>query len=208
MFALLAQSETVEESVSTIERTVGYFSQGGVFMVVLLVCSLVSVAIMIWKTRALSTPRVLPVELESSLLKGDIKLSTLKSSYQEDPSVLSRLCRLVEQKPTADLVEAAARRELTRLRSGLNILEVIITIAPLLGLLGTASGLVTVFSDFGGDGDNKAIAKGIAMALSTTIAGLAVAVPSVIAFSYFNRRLETFAARLELVLSQLCLNLK
>lgn len=208
MFHLLAQAEAAEESVGTLDKTLGYFSQGGIFMIILLICSLVSVAIMIWKTRALGTNRVLPGDLEASLLKGDIKLTALKSHYQDDPSVLARLCRLVEQKPTADLVEAAARRELTRLRSGLNILEVIITIAPLLGLLGTASGLVTVFSDFGGDGDNKAIAKGIAMALSTTIAGLAVAVPSVIAFSYFNRRLETFAARLELVLSQLCLNLK
>lgn len=209
MFQLLLESATESaEAGMSVAQSVQYFSQGGVFMIVLLACSLVSVGIMIWKARSLNAKRVLPSDLEARLLKGDIKLGELKPLFQDDPSVLSRLCRLVEQKPTADLVEAAARRELTRLRSGLNILEVIITIAPLLGLLGTASGLVTVFNDFGSQEDNTAIAKGIAMALSTTITGLAVAVPSVIAYSLYNRRLETYAARLELVLSQLCLTLK
>lgn len=206
-FQLIAQTETAEPTGNAIQQTLDYFSQGGIFMLILLGCSLVSVAIMIWKSLSLKSSRIIPSELESSLLAGE-SLPSLRQHFTNDDSVLSRLCRLVEKKPTADLVEAAAGRELTRLYSGINILEVIITIAPLLGLLGTASGLVTVFSDFGGDGDNKAIAKGIAMALSTTIAGLAVAVPSVIAYSYFNRRLETIAARLELVLSQLSLSLK
>jgi len=185
-----------------------YFAQGGVFMFVILGCSLVSVAIMIWKALALQEARIIPVRLETAILGGQESLFSLKPQYESHRSTLARLCRLIEQNPTEDLVEAAAKKELTRLSSGLNILEVIITISPLLGLLGTASGLVTVFSDFGGESDNSAIAKGIAMALSTTIAGLAVAVPSVIAYSYFNRRLETFAARLELILSQLCTNLK
>ena len=208
MFVTLAQLNLATDSISSLEKTVNYFSQGGIFMIILLICSVISVAIMIWKSRSLTSQRVIPSDLESHILKGENKLSELKDSYRGGGSVLAKLCRLVEQKPTADLVEAAARKDLSKLRSGLNILEVIITIAPLLGLLGTASGLVTVFNDFGAEEDNRAIAKGIAMALSTTIAGLAVAVPSVIAYSYFNRRLETFAARLELVLSQLCLNLK
>ncbi len=185
-----------------------YFSQGGIFMAILLVCSIVSVAIMIWKVQALGAHRIIPSELEPKILAGTVALDQLRGEYHDGNSVLARLCRLIEQKPTEDLVEAAARKELTRLRAGMNILEVIITIAPLLGLLGTASGLVTVFNDVGASEDHSGIAKGIAMALSTTIAGLAVAVPSVIAYSYFNRRLETFTARLELLLSQLCTNLK
>ncbi len=208
MFITLADLESVTDPTNSLEKTVNYFSQGGFFMLILLICSVISVAIMIWKARSLTSQRVIPNNLESHILKGENKLSELKESYQGGGSVLAKLCRLVEQEPTADLVEAAARKDLSKLRSGLNILEVIITITPLLGLLGTASGLVTVFDEFGTEEDNTAIAKGIAMALSTTIAGLAVAVPSVIAYSYFNRRLETFAARLELVLSQLCLNLK
>jgi len=158
-----------------------YFSKGGIFIYVILACSFVSVAVMIWKALALQQGRVIPIKLENTILGETNSIEELSPMYESDPSSLGRLCRLVAH---------------------------IITIAPLLGLLGTVSGLVTVFGDFGGNADNGAIAKGIAQALSTTIAGLAVAVPSVIAYSYFNRRLETFAARLELILSQLCSNLK
>ena len=207
LLTLLAQTSN-DSAGSAVGEALQYISQGGVFMAVLFICSLISIATMIWKARALSRNRVLPAELEARILKGDIKVETLKELYDDNASVLARLCSLVEKKPTEDLVEAVARRELTKLSSGINILEVIITIAPLLGLLGTASGLVTVFSDFGSEEDNTAIARGIAMALSTTITGLAVAVPSVVAHSYFNRKLETFTVRLELVLSQLILNLK
>jgi len=207
MFSLLSNASS-DSAKSAVGEAIQYISQGGIFMAILFICSLVSVATMIWKARALRLARVLPVDLEARILKGDIKVETLKEYYDNNASVLARLCSLVEKKPTEDLVEAVARRELTKLSSGINILEVIITIAPLLGLLGTASGLVTVFSGFGDAEDNTAIAKGIALALSTTITGLAVAVPSVIAHSYFSRKLETYGVRLELVLSQLILNLK
>ena len=186
----------------------GYFAQGGIFIYIIIACSLVSVAIMIWKALVLQEKRIIPTKLEMAILGGEENISSLEPVFRNDNSVLSRLCRLIAQNPAEDLVEAAASKELNRLRGGLNIIEVIITIAPLLGLLGTVSGLVTVFGDFGGEQNNSEIAKGIAQALSTTIAGLAVAVPSVIAFSYFNRTLETYAARLELVLSQLCSSLR
>lgn len=185
-----------------------YFSQGGIFIYIILGCSVLSVAVMIWKALALQQNRIIPTKIENAVLAGTQSIEELRPMYDADQSSLSRLCRLIAQSPSEDLVEAAARKELNRLRAGLNIIEIIITIAPLLGLLGTVSGLVTVFGDFGGNADNGAIAKGIAQALSTTIAGLAVAVPSVIAYSYFNRRLDTYAARLELILSQLCSSLK
>ena len=79
----------------------------------------------------------------------------------------------------------------------------VITIAPLLGLLGTASGLVSVFSGLDGKGtDHIVLAQGISEALYTTIGGLAVAVPAVIAQSHFTRKIETMAAELELTLSR------
>ena len=69
----------------------------------------------------------------------------------------------------------------------------------------TASGLVVVFGnsgDLGESADHAKIASGIARALGTTIAGLVVAVPSVVAHSYFNRKIETMAARLEVLLGR------
>ncbi len=82
------------------------------------------------------------------------------------------------------------------------VLEVVITIAPLLGLLGTASGLVLVFANVGQGADAARVGQGIAMALNTTVAGLAVAVPTVIAHSHFNRKIEMMSARLEVLMGK------
>ena len=68
-----------------------------------------------------------------------------------------------------------------------------------LGLLGAVSGLVKVFGAFGdsaAQSDPHVIAKGISEALSTTIVGLAIAIPSLIAYSYFTKRVETMAAEM------------
>jgi biopolymer transport protein ExbB len=70
-------------------------------------------------------------------------------------------------------------------------------------LLGTASGLVVIFGnteDLTSGVNNAKIGAGIARALGTTIAGLVVAVPSVVAHSYFTRKIETMSARLEVLL--------
>ena len=96
-------------------------------------------------------------------------------------------------KPRSEIthaVESAAREETLHLHAGIAVLDTVITIAPLLGLLGTASGLVLIFQGLGDNSDHLAIARGIAEALTTTIFGLAIAVPCVIAHGYFVRRIE------------------
>ena len=89
------------------------------------------------------------------------------------------------------------------LHAGIGVLDTVITIAPLLGLLGTASGLVLIFQGLGDNSDHLAIARGIAEALTTTIFGLAIAVPCVVAHGYFIRRIEMLTARLESLLASL-----
>jgi biopolymer transport protein ExbB len=86
------------------------------------------------------------------------------------------------------------------MESGMAMLEMTTGVAPLLGLLGTLSGLVGVFANLGGGaggGDPVAVARGIAEALNTTIVGLAVAAPSLIAHNYFQRKIETMAVGME-----------
>jgi biopolymer transport protein ExbB len=105
-----------------------------------------------------------------------------------------------------EAVQTRARREIVRLESGLFILEVIVGISPLLGLLGAVSGLISVFAAFGADSgaqDPHGIAKGISEALSTTIVGLAIAIPSLIAYSYFSKKIETMAAEMESLVGDL-----
>lgn len=81
-------------------------------------------------------------------------------------------------------------------RSGLALISIITNIAPMLGILGTAWGLVDIFGVFGSAEAQAGIAMGISKALYTTIFGLAIAVPGVIAGTCFERRLENRAARI------------
>jgi biopolymer transport protein ExbB len=79
-------------------------------------------------------------------------------------------------------------------------------ITPLLGLLGAVSGLVKVFGAFGeaaGQSDPHTIAAGISEALSTTVVGLAIAIPCLVAYSCFTRKVETIASELESLVSLL-----
>jgi biopolymer transport protein ExbB len=85
----------------------------------------------------------------------------------------------------------------------MTVIDVVIAVAPLLGLLGTASGLVVVFSGLEAEADRVTIALGIGRALKTTIVGLAIAVPAIIAHGFFQRRIDTLAARLEVLLTKL-----
>jgi biopolymer transport protein ExbB len=86
----------------------------------------------------------------------------------------------------------AAERELARYDRGLSTLDTIITLAPLLGLLGTVTGMMGSFNMLGGSelGSPTAITGGIAEALIATAFGLGVAITALIPFNYLNARLE------------------
>lgn len=91
-------------------------------------------------------------------------------------------------------------------RAGMTTISVISNIAPMLGILGTAWGLVDIFGVFGTPGAEQGIALGISKALYTTIFGLAIAVPGIIATACFERRLERRAAIINKLFSTLLAN--
>jgi biopolymer transport protein ExbB len=142
-------------------------------------------------------------------LSGTAEEKKLLKVFERGETPLARLAGVAirhRYKPQADIVravEGAARVEALRLHAGIGLLDIIITVAPLLGLLGTASGLVTIFKEFGDNADHTAIARGIAEALTTTIFGLAVAVPCVVAHGCFTRKVDWLTARLETLLADL-----
>lgn len=121
-----------------------------------------------------------------------------------EPQQHSALSTLLLQLKSADLsapeteknTEAALRRIIDSGRAGLAIISMIINIAPMLGILGTAWGLVDIFGVFGSPDAQSGIALGISKALYTTIFGLAIAVPGIMAHIWFERRLERRAARI------------
>ena len=79
------------------------------------------------------------------------------------------------------------------------MLEIIIGIAPLLGLVGTILGMMSVFGDVGQSGLNDAakLAQGISLILRATLMGLLIAIPSLIFWSYYTKKIETFAVEME-----------
>lgn len=192
---------------------IDFVTTGGPFMIAIILCSVVALAVIVMKLMTLKRGQIVPEKLSNDVERFDEylendNLEELEAAFRNGDTALARLCSVAvrnagrSQVEVQEAVQSSAREEVVKLNGGLPVLEVVITIAPLLGLLGTASGLVIVFRDFGADADYSQLSKGIARALSTTIAGLAVAIPAVIAHSYFSRQIETMAARLEVVLSK------
>lgn len=99
----------------------------------------------------------------------------------------------------ANLMEATAMKEKLKLEKYLNILGTMGNIAPFIGLLGTVVGIIRAFHDLSvsGSGGPSVVAAGIAEALITTAAGLVVAIPSVVAYNYFLRRIGTIMSEIE-----------
>ena len=111
-------------------------------------------------------------------------------------SVLHFICNTPASPALEQQVEARLRCIIDRQRAGMSTISIITTIAPMLGILGTAWGLVDIFGVFGDPDAKEGIAMGISKALYTTIFGLAIAVPGTIALSCFERALERRAARI------------
>lgn len=104
--------------------------------------------------------------------------------------------------------ERVARRTLSEARDGLRVLEVISTIAPLLGLLGTVLGMIGAFQALqtsGAQADASVLAGGIWEALLTTAAGMAVAIPAALALAWFEAVIDRVASDLEDLLARVFL---
>ena len=129
-----------------------------------------------------------------------------------DPSSLARIVRVAlahlrwPRSENVEAVQTRARYEMVRLERGLVVLEVIIGIAPLIGLIGTVSGLVHVFASLGlsaAAADAKRIALGISEALNCTVFGLGIAVPSLVGFVYFSKKVEVLSVEMESLVTDL-----
>ena len=191
-----------------------FFVHGGVFMWPLLVCSVVAVMTIILRTVALREKNVIPLVVESELerLVPGGNPERLARVVHHDPSSLARIVRVALAHlrwPRADNVEAVqtrARHEMVQLERGLVVLEVITGIAPLIGLIGTVSGLIQVFASLGlstGAADAKRIALGISEALTCTLFGLGIAVPALVGFVYFSKKVEVMSVEMESLVTDL-----
>jgi len=197
-----------------LQEVIGFFQRGGLFMYPLLACSIVAVTTIILRAIALREKNVMPLVIESEIerLMPGGSADRLARIVEYDNSSLARIVRVALQhlrSPRSENVEAVqtrARHEMVILEKGLIVLEVIVGIAPLLGLIGAVSGLVHVFSHLGlssGASDTRQIALGIAEALNATVFGLSIAVPTLVAFSYFSKKVEVMSVEMETLVVEL-----
>ncbi len=182
-------------------------------MLPILVCSILALAIILERSWALRQSQVMPdgllaqvrAWLQQDALDGD-RLDALRNSSQLGRVLAAGLSlhqQTLEERKTA--VEDAGRRGAVELERFLAALGTIAMISPLLGLLGTVWGLIVVFDQImtTGLGQPSDLAGGIAQALITTAAGLAVAIPAVIFHRFFQRKVAVLVSQMESVAHQL-----
>lgn len=180
---------------------------------VLVLSSVVSLTFIIERGLALRWRKVIPPDVEVAVENcfAPDDAPGLRRVCAAHPSALSTLVTTAmdhleaPMEETKDAIETRARHEITRLERGLVVLEIATGIAPLMGLVGTIYGLIKLFNALGDKGltDDSAFASGIAVALNATMLGLLVAIPSLIAWSYYSRRVETFAVEMETICDEL-----
>jgi biopolymer transport protein ExbB len=174
----------------------------------LILTSVVGLTFVIERGIALRWQRVVPLEIEAAVescqTPEDVPMLR-RVCQQHNASPMSRLLLLAAehldwpQAETVDAVQTRARKEITRLERGLVVLEIIVGIAPLLGLVGTILGMMAVFGDVGQAGlsDAGKLAQGIALILRATLFGLLIAIPSLIFWSYYTKKVENIAVEME-----------
>jgi biopolymer transport protein ExbB len=137
--------------------------------------------------------------------KSADQLPQLQKACTDNPSTAGRLILFSSQHldysrvENAELIETRARHEVAQLERGLVVLEILIGIAPLLGLVGTIYGLITLFGSMSSvtGVDSVKFAQGISTALYATLLGLMVAIPALIGWSYFSKKVENLTVEME-----------
>jgi biopolymer transport protein ExbB len=195
-----------------VAAVLSFLSRGGLVMIPLAVCSVLSLAVILERAvfwlRARGAGECEHVLHLASAGKWDDAVEHARASRAVGARTLAQ--GLEHREHDASLaMEAAGRAELARMRRGLPVLDTIVTLSPLLGLLGTVTGMIGAFGVLSttGIGQPHAITGGVAEALIATAAGLAIAIVTLVPYNAFATRVERgledverYGTRLELIL--------
>jgi biopolymer transport protein ExbB len=180
---------------------------GGFLMLPIIACSVVAVAIVLERLWTLQEKRVLPASVANQVWEwiqdNQIDAQQMQQVHQSSPfgQVLAAglAYRHAPREVLKEVVEDAGRHAVHDLERYLNALGTIAAISPLLGLLGTVSGMIRSFTAITteGVGNPTVLAGGISEALITTAAGLVVAIPALIAYRYLRGRVDGLVVKIE-----------
>jgi biopolymer transport protein ExbB len=180
---------------------------GGIVMVPLILCSILAAAITLERLWTLRGRRVVPDELTDKVWRWveNRTLSDKQIMALQQHSPLGRVLaaglanRHRDRSLMIEGIEDAGRHVAHELERYLGALSTIAAISPLLGLLGTVTGMIRTFKAItvAGVGNPAAMASGIAEALITTAAGLIIAIPALVAYRYLRSRVDTHVIEME-----------
>ena len=180
---------------------------GGPFMAPIILCSIIAAGILLERLWTLQRKRVLPQELIKRVTeltdKNQVTPKVIDALEKNSPLGRVLAAALANRDRGREImmerVEDTGRHVIYELERFLNSLGTIASIAPLLGLLGTVTGIIRSFNAvmLGGMGDPRMLAGGISEALVCTAAGLTVAVPAYIAFRYLRGKVERIVVEME-----------
>jgi len=180
---------------------------GGLFMAPIILSSVIAAAIFLERLWTLQAKRVLPLDLVDKVWRW-VESEQLQEKHivaLEQNSPLGRILaaglanRNRDRTIIKEAIEDTGRHVVHELERFINALGTIGSIAPLLGLLGTVSGMIHTFNSITdqGVGNPQVLAGGISEALVSTAAGLVVAIPSVVAYRYLRTRVEHLVVQME-----------
>ena len=184
------------------------FTKGGIVMYPILLCSVVSVAILFERLFALRKSRIISNRDLLMHLAEKGSWDEMKETTQKNDDFFSRTVCLTLNDPaskteTQKITEMYAKKMTEEIYSHTSIPGVMATLSPLLGLLGTVLGMIKIFNKFTEAGGNPMIlAGGIWEALITTAAGLTVAIPSLIVYRFLTYTADKSVAELEFLLEK------
>jgi biopolymer transport protein ExbB len=166
--------------------------QGGVVGYIILSLAIIGVLLAIW--------RMIKLTAETVRIKKQ-----MNSDDANDDNALGRIMKVYQNNGNADVetlelhLSEAISSEIPNLTRGINWIKIISVVAPLLGLLGTVTGMIDVFETMSlfGTGDPKLMAGGISQALITTVLGLVAAIPCVFLHTMTNNRSRALITILE-----------
>jgi biopolymer transport protein ExbB len=180
---------------------------GGPLMWPIILASIIAAAIILERLWTLQDKRVLPRDLPSKVwqLIESNQVTDKVIAALEQNSPLGRLLatglanRHRPREILMERLEDTGRHVVHELERFINTLGTIAGVAPLLGLLGTVTGIIRSFNVIqqGGMGDPRALSGGIAEALICTVAGLCVAIPALIFYRYLRGRVEGIVVEME-----------
>lgn len=182
----------------------------------LLLCSLTALSVVIERIffvlaeRKRRSPQIVR-DILGHVERGDHPAAQLAGLGTRDFVARVLTCALEHRGPgLSNAVMDASSSELDRFNRGLTVLDTIITLAPLLGLLGTVTGMIRTFGLLGGSelGAPQAVTGGIAEALIATAFGLSIAITALVPFNFLNARLEKARREIETAANKLELHFK